>query len=69
MYALGVILSEFLLGISLDGRQLESIKVTHLVDELVATTTRRSDGVSAGLQRVKDRQVLLATRLHTLGYT
>jgi hypothetical protein len=68
MYALGIILIEFVLGISVDGRQLESFEVTRFVDELV-TTRSCGSGVHGGPQRTKDRRALLEKRFHELGYT
>jgi hypothetical protein len=68
MYALGIILIEFVLGISVDGRQLESFEVTRFVDELV-TTGSCGSGVYGGPQRAKDRRALLEKRFHELGYT
>jgi hypothetical protein len=62
MYALGVILIEFLLGISVDGRQVESIAVTRFVGELLAASLTLR--VSGGPQRAKE--LLLATRFHQL---
>jgi len=63
MYALGVILIEFLLRISVDGRQVESIAVTRFVDELLAASrTLREE--SGSPQRAKE--LLLATRFHQL---
>jgi hypothetical protein len=62
MFALGVILIEFLFGIWLDGQQRESIEITRFLAQVMKLGAMQQD-----TQLAKDRRSLLEQFIRRLG--